>query len=176
MATLVLDADSAHALASPRGATVSMRSWLDGRWALLLSHPDDFIRSESDIDRWIEDARHAFQAAGVRPLAVARLGQEIDTGWVTRVCGDPRIVVLHEPGDGCSAYVDRGALRLHEEIAGTGGRFVMIVDPALRPHRTFVYSDLDDLPSPLDLIPRVATARLALNRPPRVAPAVLEAR
>jgi hypothetical protein len=136
------------------------------------SHPDDFACGELDLEGWLERARRAFREAGVRPLAVARLGQPPDDGWVTRLFGDPRIVVLHEP-QRHTGLGDRGALRLHEEIAGTGGRFVMIVDPDLRPRRTFVYVSTEGLPSPLDLIPRVETARLARHRPLRAPPAAL---
>lgn len=169
MATLVLNGDPAGALASLRGAAVSMRSWLDGHWALLFSHPDDFLRSELDLDGWVESARRAFDEAEVRPLAVARLGQPPDDGWITRVSGDPRIVVLHESAGDAG---ERRALRLQEEIAGTGGRFVMIVASDLCPHRTFVYADIEDLPSPIDLIPRIETLRLAINAPPQRLPAL----
>jgi hypothetical protein len=128
-AALKYDA-SAHDSPLPAAA---LRRWLQGRWAVLFSHADDFAAYGFESDRWLVHVQEAFADAGVRPLALA---DRHEASWVTEV-------------GGCTATLplDRSA------------RFVMTLDAALRPRRTFVYMRGHRLPSPMDLAALAREAR-----------------
>jgi hypothetical protein len=114
---------SAHDSPLPAAA---LRRWLQGRWALLFSHADDFAAYGFESDRWLVHVQEAFAAADVRPLALA---DRQEAGWVTEVGGCTTTLALDEPAK----------------------RFVMTLDTGLRVRRTFVYTQRDRLPSPMDL-------------------------
>ena len=111
----------------------ALRRWLQGRWALLFSHADDFATYGFESDRWLVHVQEAFAAADVRPLALA---DRQEASWVTEVGGCTTTLAL-----------DRST------------RFVMTLDTALRPRRTFVYTRGDRLPSPMDLAALAREAR-----------------
>jgi hypothetical protein len=113
----------------------ALRRWLRGRWALLFSHANDFAAYGFESDRWLVHVQEAFAAADVRPLALA---DRQEAGWVTEV-------------GGCTTTLD----------PDRSTRFVMTLDPSLRPRRTFVYAQGDRLPSPMDL---AALARQTRDR------------
>ncbi len=177
MATLVLAGHPIGGEADEIGAA-SLSEWLQEDWAVLFSHPDDFVRCELEWDRWVAVARSAFAAARARPLALARANRPLDGGWVARLSGDARAVPLI--GEACAAWsqaaagrrialTDFHAHRLREDIEGTSERFVMIIDASLRRRRTYVYGAPDPLPSPLDFLHWVRALRDA--RAPHEPPA-----
>jgi alkyl hydroperoxide reductase subunit AhpC len=164
MATLHLScgangARSAHA--------VSLRQWLDGRWALLFSHPDDFAQCDFELDRWLQIVGAAFARARIRPLALARASRLVDRGWVSQLTGGACLVSLHEPADDAH-LVDLHAHRLESAIAQTPQRFAMLIDAALRRRFTCTYAPAERPPSPLTLV-RVAARVQAEPPPPRPA-------
>lgn len=138
------------------GLAVPLRHWLDGRWAILLSHPDDFVECDFELDRWLSVVGDALSAARLRLLALARRGQPVEHGWVSRLAGDPCIVSLHEHGGG-SRVADLRAHRLEAAIARVPRRFAMIIDATLRLRFTWTYAAAEPPPSPLVL------ARLAVR-------------
>jgi hypothetical protein len=138
---------------------VALRRWLHGRWALLFSHPDDFAAYGFESDRWLVHVREAFAATDIRPLALA--GRH-ETGWVMEVGGARTSLALDE----IQRYPVARASR--EEALRTAAfepssRFVMTLDAALRLRRTFVYTQQDRLPSPMDLAVLAKGARDAFN-------------
>lgn len=145
---------------------VPLRRWLDGRWAILLSHADDFVKCELEIDRWLGIVGDAFARARIRPLALSRQSCPIDQGWVSQLSGGPCVVSLHERSDGRSR-LDLRARQLRDEIAGTRQRFAMIIDSTLRGRTLRVYGAAEPPPSPLDLV-RLA-CRLRDEQDPRFA-------
>jgi alkyl hydroperoxide reductase subunit AhpC len=136
-----------HTLTSP-----SLRTWLHDGWAILFSHPDDFVSYDLEMDRWVVITRRAFAERHIRPIALASSTLDIDRSWVTQVSGDERTVLLEDPARQHFGPVDLQAPALREAIEQSGRRFVMIFDSALRIQKTFAYQSLSDLPSPLDLL------------------------
>jgi alkyl hydroperoxide reductase subunit AhpC len=160
MATLVLPGELRATGTHAASETVSLRSWLDEGWTLLFSHPDDFVRCELELDRWLEIVRGALAAAGVRPLAVAKPSGRLDAGWVTQITGDERAVLIDEPAqERYHDWLDLGARRLIDEILALTQRFVMVVDPMLCIRRTYAYGAPERLPSPLELVRWVGALR-----------------
>jgi hypothetical protein len=132
--------------ASPLAAP-ALRRWLHGRWALLFSHADDFAAYGFESDRWLVHVQEAFAAADVRPLALA---DSQEAGWVTEVGGCTTSLALDE----IQRYpVVRDSREEQLRTAAFDGstRFVMTLDAGLRLRRTFIYTQRDRLPSPMDL-------------------------
>lgn len=132
--------------ASPLAAP-ALRRWLHGRWALLFSHADDFAVYGFESDRWLVHVQEAFAAADVRPLALA---DRQEAGWVTEVGGCTTSLALDEIQRYPVARDSREE-ELRAAVFDGATRFVMTLDAGLRLRRTFVYSQRDRLPSPMDL-------------------------
>jgi alkyl hydroperoxide reductase subunit AhpC len=130
----------------------SLRAWLRDSWAILFSHPDDFVRYDLEMDRWLVITRRAFAERGIRPLALASQTLDPQHNWVTHVSGDNRSVLLEDLAQQHFGPVDLQTPVLREAIEQTGRRFAMIIDSALRIQRTFTYQALSNLPSPLELL------------------------
>ncbi len=165
MATLVLAGES-RAAADAATEMVSLRSWLDEGWTLLFSHPDDFVRCELELERWLSIVQGALITGGVRPLALAKPGGRLDAGWVTQSTGDERAVLIEEPAEQrYHDWLDVGARRLLDEIRTMTQRFVMLVDPMLRVRRTYAYEAPERLPSPLELVRWIGALRASPEAP-----------
>ena len=128
-------------------AAPSLRRWLHGRWALLFSHADDFAAYGFESDRWLVHVQEAFAAADVRPLALA---DRQEAGWVTEVGGCTTTLALDEIQRYPVARDSREE-ELRSAAFDQSARFVMTLDTSLRLRRTFVYTQQDRLPSPMDL-------------------------
>lgn len=128
----------------------SLRTWLQGKWALLLSHADDFACYDLESDRWLVVLRQTLAAAGVRPLGLSSRKALPRSSWVADVGGSYTTPFLEGPrrrADPC----DLNACALRDAVSRSSSRFVMIIDESLRLRRTFVYKPQDHLPSLLDL-------------------------
>jgi alkyl hydroperoxide reductase subunit AhpC len=170
VATLVLT-DAQQTLSPP-----SLRTWLGGSWAILFSHPDDFVSYDLELDRWLVITRRAFAERHIQPIALASATLDPAHSWVTQVSGDGRAVSLENPAQQHFGPVDLQTPVLREAIEQTGRRFVMIIDSALRIQRIFTYQELSNLPSPLELLGWAEalrakqTAAQAVENNSRVAP------
>jgi hypothetical protein len=136
-----------HTLTSP-----SLRTWLEGDWAIIFSHPDDFVRYDLEMDRWLVVTQRAFAARGIRPIALDSPALDPATSWVTQVIGDSRAVLLEDPTQQHFGPVDLQTPVLREALERVGRRFVMIIDGELRQQKTFSYDTLSGLPSPLEFL------------------------
>lgn len=135
-------------------STVSLREWLRGRWALLFSHPGDFDQEQLERDRWLSVLSRSLSVHGVRPLALARYGYDTrgtSYGWLAEL-GEGCAAVLSTNPSTEGALLDSRASALRAEIARSGPRFAMIIDPDLRCRRTMHYRLALDLPSPIELV------------------------
>lgn len=128
-------------------AAPALRRWLHGRWALLFSHADDFAAYGFESDRWLVHVQEAFAAADVRPLALA---DSQEAGWVTEVGGSTTTLALDEIQRYPVARDSREEVLRSAAFDGST-RFVLTLDSGLRLRRTFVYTQRDRLPSPMDL-------------------------
>jgi alkyl hydroperoxide reductase subunit AhpC len=136
-----------HTLTSP-----SLRAWLEGDWAIIFSHPDDFVRYDLEMDRWLVVTQRAFAARGIRPIALDSPALDPETSWVTQVIGDNRTVLLEDPTQQHFGPVDLQTPVLREALEQVGQRFVMIIDGELRQQKVFSYDTLSGLPSPLEFL------------------------
>ncbi len=135
----------------------TLRKWLDGRWALLLSHPGDFEDHSPESDRWLEILREGFNASGVKPIAYRGTGGEPDRGWVSSVIEDEqRVRLMH------SEVIDIAERRLRDQITEIPtARFAVIVDSSLLCHVVLMYqhSRCRIAISPLDLLEPIVNLR-----------------
>lgn len=143
----------------------SLFDWLDGRWGLVFSHPDDFATFDLEADRWLALVKEAFANTNVRALAVASSRPRFAT-WIELLDGaDPLLVLEPTKSAGIEESVANvGALR--SALARATSRFVMIVDESLNLRRTFTYALSDRLPSLLDFAAMVARVRAEPHRQP----------
>jgi hypothetical protein len=160
MATLLLGDAESRAAGTPIRQP-HLRQWLADSWALIFSHPGDFVRCELEMDRWLSVMQHTFVSCRIKPLELpAAPGAAPSGSWVGEAGGDARSVALLDPQETRLTVRDLRAHALQEEITALGRRrFVMIVDDALRSRRTFAYSALAEIPSPLEFAGWAAAAR-----------------
>lgn len=139
----------------------SLRAWLAGRWAILFSHPDDFVQEQLEMDRWLSIVNRSFAQQDVAAVAVARPGHEREQSWLDRLAesgpDSAAALTLDAPRPGALADLAVGALRA--QVTRHGPRCVLIVDAHLRCRRALGYRPTDELPSPLELIGWTATLR-----------------
>jgi hypothetical protein len=154
VATLLLTSSESLATSSERATDCpSLRAWLGKDWAILFSHPGDFVRCDLEMDRWLAVVQRAFTGCRIRPLALASAAPDDQGGWVAKVSGDFRTVLLEVASRANVRAFDLRAHALHHDIRALGAqRFVMIIDEALRSRRTFIYHGLVDVPSPLEFL------------------------
>lgn len=118
--------------------TPPLREWLEGQWALLFSHPEDFQDHGTETDRWLQIVRDEFRTSAVRALSVGRGAAPCDTSWVATLVGDRRCVPLEPPPD-AGAPIDLPSRTLRSEVLALGPRFVLIIDETLRRRGVFRY-------------------------------------
>lgn len=160
MTVFALPASRPQAPATRVSDAASLRAWLRDRWAILLSHPEDFAQEQLEVDRWVSVLSRSFDACGVAPVALERPGRESRQGWLGRLGaldhGAAAVLAL-EASPGTLTDFATGALRAL--IARSGSRFAMVIDPDLRCRRALSYRLPVGLPSPLDLIGWAAALR-----------------
>jgi hypothetical protein len=152
VATLMLATRNSFDSAQRPLTSPSLRTWLREGWAILFSHPDDFVRNDLEMDRWLVVTKRAFAGRRIRPIALASAKLDVERSWVTQVSDDGRTVILEDLAQQNFGPVDLQAPALREEIEQPGRRFVMIIDSALRKQKMFTYTDLTNLPSPLEFL------------------------
>jgi alkyl hydroperoxide reductase subunit AhpC len=165
MAILCLD------LELERRAGQGLHEFLNGGWALLFSHPQDFHPGrQSDGERGSSDfelLRNGLKVRQVRPMLVKRDSGSADPSWIGSMGEQGRLVHLKEPPFNAADAVSFGARQLRGELLTRGEGFVLIVDEALRRRGVYKYpagrNDLSahDLLASVDALRRPAVGRAA---------------
>lgn len=154
MTMLALPDGRLEVCAQQAGGAISLRAWLADRWAVLFSHPEDFVQEQLEMDRWISVLSRSFSGRGVAPVALARPGHDPGESWLGRLAArddeSAAVLALDPPLPDTLTDISAGALRA--DIARSGPRFAMIIDANLRCRRALRYRPPAELPSPLDLI------------------------
>lgn len=116
----------------------SLHPWLNGQWALLLSHPEDFYWSGLESDRWLVLLENALVAAKLKPLTFASERFD-DYGWFASIGGAQ--IVLHSVTDMPSLKrIDPRVRRFTRTIPRESNRFAMILDALAYPRWECTYS------------------------------------
>jgi len=153
MTALYLDAESAS------GAGQDLHAWLNGAWALLFSHPEDFHDRAADRQRRLGALQQEFRVRAVRALAVRRDAQSAQPTWLDDLVAEPQQVRLREPSFAASDPVSFAARALRGELLTLQPRFVLIVDATLKRRELFKYSAGRTHVSALDLLAGVDALR-----------------
>jgi hypothetical protein len=160
MATLLLTDDGWTSGDDRADDMPTLRTWLRDGWAVMFSHPDDFIAYDLESDRLLSVIRKAYADRGVRPMAVTADPLAINRGWVASVSGE-MLVRLDEGDTSNKDVVDLRTRTLSEHLRSIERRFVVLVDGLLRRRKTFVYERSAGLLSPLDFLVYVDRFRTA---------------
>ena len=144
--------DTHRPIQSPRRLP-TLRSWLDGAWGMIFSHPQDCEHVGFERDRWLMVLSQEFRTAGVRPLACRRDGARTDVGWTSAVTGDAQAVALE------GAVADLAARQLRADILAFDSRFVLVVDGGLRRRAALAYRRPPRQLSPLELLASTLAVR-----------------
>lgn len=133
---------------------VCLRTWLAERWAILFSHPQDFVQEQLEMDRWMSVLRRSFGGHDVAAVGLAGPGRNAAEGCLGRLAalGNELAAVLALDPPLPGMLLDLSASALRADITRSGPRFAMVVDPNLRCRRVLSYHQPVGLPSPLDLI------------------------
>ena len=97
MATAVLD-PTPTGLAHER--VVSLRVWLDGRWAAVFSHPNDFAPVPTTPAGFVAYMADGVLASGFKPLAFAASLEIPASSWLDHAFDDAEAAVLTALGSG----------------------------------------------------------------------------
>lgn len=138
----------------------ALHDWLQGHWAMLFSHPDDFAPHASTPHGFMACLADEFRRARTKPLAlIQRLQQSVPTSWLHHATSDRSLIVVrHAPA---AQVVDFAARVLELKIAQLTQPFVLILDHAGRCRSTISYRPrrIDRLRTVQDLLGVAAALR-----------------
>lgn len=126
-----------------------LRHWLQGRWALLFSHPGDFASYGFEADRWLVQVKEACCAAQVALLELARVRDGLHT-WVADA-GGTALKVRWSDVHRLSGAVRASERRLVSTVLAATTRFVLVLDESVAPRRTYAYLENACVPSPIEM-------------------------
>lgn len=156
MASVILAADNA-AFAHER--VVSLRQWLNGHWAIVMSHPDDFAPHPSTPCGFVNRLADDVLAAGVKPIAFGHSLEPLAPSWLDHAVNDDSVVLLDHDSE---CVVDLAEKALASQLSTLRRPFVLILDDNARSRTTLQYrrESLHDRPCALrDLLEIVDVLR-----------------
>lgn len=123
MASVILGAATATAPTHER--IVSLLDWLEGHWAIVMSHPDDFAPPPTTPTGFTNRLADQMLAADVKPIAFGHSLELMTPNWLDHAVNDDAVVLLDTNGD---RIVDLAERALATRLATCTGRFVSILD------------------------------------------------
>ena len=115
-----------------------LREWLDGHWAIVMSHPDDFAPRPTTPIGYAHHIADAVLASGVKPIAFEASLEQVKPNWLDHTVNDDAVVVLDRSTD---RIVDLAERMLSTKLATLKHRFVVFLDERGRCRRTMEYRE-----------------------------------
>lgn len=169
MATLTLARADIGFDARLAGA-IALSDWLDGRWGLIFSHPQDFAAQGLEADRWRSLVAEALETMQVRPLRLQSLEQRY-ASWIEQIAEGDQLLALERRKRVSSDDLSARAAALRSVLSRSTERFVAIVDERMQLRHVFVYSAAHRIPCVFDVIALVDVLREEVLVEPRAAQA-----
>lgn len=136
-----------------------LRAWLDGRWGILYSNPEDFAPHPSTPRGFIACMSGEFDQYEVKPITLGDGGASQES-WLDVAVDDHSLVIV-DPNTRDDRVIDFAERALAMRLARIVDRFVMILDASGRCRSTITYRPRRiDRPRTLaDLLDAVAVLR-----------------
>lgn len=136
MATLIF---SSHHSSGDQSApsVMRLREWLDGRWGILYSNPEDFAPHPSTPHGFIASMCGEFEQHDVKPITVGSGIGAVSQSWLDLAVEDDSLVIVDADVD--AAVIDLAERALAMRLAKLAGPFVMILDAHGRCRATISY-------------------------------------
>jgi peroxiredoxin (alkyl hydroperoxide reductase subunit C) len=134
MAVLSLDVESESHAGS------ELHQALNGDWALLFSHPEDFAPGSVGAQLSLEQTRYELSARGARAIAVQRDQGLSAMTWIDGLQRERQLLQLREPPFAAADPISFAARSLRGELLTLQCRFVLIVDGSLKRRGLLKYS------------------------------------
>jgi alkyl hydroperoxide reductase subunit AhpC len=151
-------------LESEKRAERELHDALNGDWALLFSHPQDFEPAPSHMQRWLEQLQYELNARRVRAIEVRRERGASAASWIDQLQRNPELVRLREPPFAAADPISFAARALRGELLTQQCGSVLIIDGALKRRGVLRYSAGRSDVSVFDLLASID----ALRRPQKL--------
>jgi alkyl hydroperoxide reductase subunit AhpC len=136
MATLIVS-DSSTRFEQAASVTLRLQEWLQGHWAIVFSHPEDFAPHPTTPRGFLSHVFNELLQRGVKAIA---LGTDVfaeQRSWLDDASDDDAVVVLASDKD--AAVVDITEHALGTKLANMHSRFAMVLDEHGRCRSTMNY-------------------------------------
>ena len=134
----------------------SLRDWLQGDWAVVCSHPDDFAPPRGTPEGFVTCIAEGLRAERLKMIGFDRTLEPPPASWLDHSVNDDSIVVLD--GDDATV-VDLAEHALAAKLAELTQPFVVIVDDRGRVRTTLKYRYGDRSRTLFDIVELVAVLR-----------------
>jgi len=116
---------------------VRLREWLNGRWGVLYSNPEDFAPHPSTPRGFIACLSGEFEHYEVKPLTLGNHSGAAPESWLDVAMDDQSVVVV--AGSREHSVIDLAERALARQLARLKDPFVMILDTWGRCRSTLSY-------------------------------------
>ena len=135
---------------------VSLRDWLQGHWAVVCSHPDDFAPPRGTPAGFVTCIAEGLRASHIKLIAFDRTHEPPSASWLDHSVNDDAIVLL-DRDDTC--VVDLAEYALATKLATLTRPFVVIVDERGRLRLTLSYRTDEPSKTLFDVVELVTILR-----------------
>lgn len=134
----------------------SLRDWLQGDWAVVCSHPDDFAPPRGTPEGFVTCIAEGLRAERIKLIAFDRTPEPPPASWLDHSVNDDSIVVLDRDA---ADVVDLAEHALAAKLAELTQPFVVIVDGRGRVRTTLKYRHGDRSRTLFDIVELVTVLR-----------------